>query len=83
MSPQGVGEGNHLFKKSNEGLVSRLEGVTWKNMDNDKISAQKGNSGRFIPSPPFLHYSLSKAINVQLKTATKKRLWKSPREMMQ
>lgn len=42
MSPQGVGEGNHIFKKSYEGLVSRLEGVIWKNMDNDKISAQKG-----------------------------------------
>lgn len=68
MSPQGEGEGNHLFKKSYEGLISRLEGVVRKTLDNDNIS------GRFIPPLPFLHYSLSKAINVQLKTATKKKL---------
>lgn len=73
MSPQGVGEGNHLFKKSYEGLVGRLKGVTWKTLDNDKIS------GKFIPPPPFLHYSFK----VQFITATNKRLWKSLREMMQ
>lgn len=40
MSPQGVGEENHLFKKSYEGRISRLEGVTWKNLDYDKISGR-------------------------------------------
>lgn len=73
MSPQGVGEGNHLLKKSYEGLVGRLKGVTWKTLDNDKIS------GKIIPPTPFLHYSF----NVQFITATNKRLWKSLREMMQ
>lgn len=73
MSPQGVGEGNHLFKKSYEGLVGRLKGVTWKTLDNDKIG------GKIIPPHPFLHYSF----NVQFITATNKRLWKSLREMMQ
>lgn len=63
LSPQGVGKGNHLIKKSYEGLISRLEEITWENLNNDKISGNSYSS----------HYSPSKAIDVQLKTATKKK----------
>lgn len=67
MSPRGVGEGNHLFKKSYEGLISRLEG----SLGRETVG---GSYPLLIPPPPFLHDSLSKAMNVQLKTATKKSL---------
>lgn len=58
LSPRGVKGDEHLLKRSYEALVSRPQGVTWKDphLGDDKINARRIKGGRFVVPPPLLPF---------------------------